>query len=162
MLLYTDGMLNHCQDFKMKSSFIKSGILFSVMAFVLNGCYTQEEIDAANSVISTTHEKVKDCYYMCKPWTTGYRSLDAARFELKLKIANMGGTHLVETNAYPYDFTDEEIGIGIAGEAYRCKVGDGPKENSYKDMLTEQDIFPPMPAVRHRFRHNDCSIFGID
>ena len=74
MLLYTDGMLNHCQDFKMKSSFIKSGILFSVMAFVLNGCYTQEEIDAANSVISTTHEKVKDCYYMGKPWTTGYRS----------------------------------------------------------------------------------------
>lgn len=145
----------------MQNKKFRTGLNFlmaALSALILNGCYTQEELDAINGIINTSEDEVQECEYLGRPWTLGNFSLNEARFELKRKVTELGGTHLVETHAYPYDTVNDDIGIGLAGDAYKCPLEKGPKKSSLQSMLTEEDIFPPMPVRRLR-HYEDCDLF---
>ena len=106
---------------------MKKLLLLAAMS-ALYGCTSQAELDMAQNVITALPNEVEGCEFIDNVDTTGAFNIQGGRTYLKLQTARLGGTHLVETIAYPVQMSFRgDLGVGLSGRAYKCPVGKGPK-----------------------------------
>ncbi len=132
----------------MKKSLLLSLVISS--AVILNGCYSNYEIEQANRIITALPEEVKGCTFVGNVDTGPLGTIQTARFQLQYDAAKLGATHLVETHAYAGAITYRLVGVALSGRAYKCPLGVGPKVASQEGQLKfnippEQTIFPDDP-----------------
>lgn len=117
-------------------------VLFAAAAAVLSGCVSPQEEAMANSVITALPQEVQGCTFLGDVDSVSRATIGSARFEVKLQTAKMGGTHVVETYAYPMMLSWPDFGIAITGRAYRCPAGKGPIVDNPEGKL-------PAPELPH-------------
>ncbi|MBP5244263.1 MAG: hypothetical protein J6Z28_06045 [Succinivibrio sp.] len=118
-------------------------------AFVLTGCMSAQEQEAANKIITALPTEVEGCTFIADVDNSGpYSTVPMARFNLKHQAAQLGATHLVEKYAYTAHITYKLLGVVLSGRAYKCPLGKGPIMNNEAGKLQydfpmtdpEQDI----------------------
>ena len=110
--------------------------VLALSAALLSGCYSDKEIADANAVMTALPQEVTGCKFLADVDTSGARAaIGAARFSLKYETSKLGGTHLVETHAWPGILTHGMIGVGLSGRAYKCSDGLGPKTENPEAQL---------------------------
>lgn len=140
-------------------------------ALVLNGCaaYTPQEEDMIASVVTALPSEVEGCTFLGDVNNHyGAVNLESARRNLKLKTAQLGGNHLVETNMsvmpgfFLYNdgpFLHGPSGMApteffLSGRAYNCPAGKGvlrapetikPKRSEI--IKDDVNSLPKTPAV---------------
>ncbi len=120
-------------------------VLMSVL--LLNACVSAEDQVAANSVITALPQEVQGCTFLGNVDSRSRASIGPARFELKLQTAALGGTHLVETLAFPQLMgAGWDFGTVLSGRAYRCPEGLGPKVEKPQARLSSPEL-PTPPSV---------------
>ena len=117
-------------------------------AWLLNGCYSDAEMQSATKVITALPQEVAGCTFIADVDTNGARAMmEQARLELKIKAAKLGATHLVETFVYPGVLTRSLLGVGLSARAYKCPAGKGPivenKEVQKKYEIPPYEVFYP-------------------
>ena len=118
----------------MKSLFIC--LFVSFVTFSLQGCYSKQELNEANKIITALPTEVEGCTFIADVDTNApFAHIDNARFSLKMAVAKLGGTHLVETHVYPRPLTRRMLGVGLSGRAYKCPKGKGPLVSNDKALL---------------------------
>lgn len=119
------------------------------ISFVLTGCMSAQEQEAANRIITALPTEVEGCTFIADVDNSGpYSTVAMARFNLKHQSAQLGATHLVEKYAYTSHITFKLLGVVLSGRAYKCPLGKGPIVNNEKGKLQydfpmtdpEQDI----------------------
>lgn len=103
--------------------------LTTVLSLCLTvSCISQEEIDAANKIITAMPTEVTGCTFVGDVDVNPHATMGNARFDMKRMAAAMGATHVVEINAFcapigafPY------FGYALTGRVYWCPEGLGPK-----------------------------------
>lgn len=115
---------------------LSKGLLLSLGALFLCSCATEAEIAAANKIVTATETEVIGCTFLGNVDTGARGTINSARFELKLDVSALGGTHLVETHAYSalIGFYPD-FGVALSGRAYLCPEGKGPIVSSKKAFL---------------------------
>lgn len=153
---------------KLKYAAVTLGV---TTALVLNGCaaYTPQEEDMIASVVTAMPSEVVGCTFVGDVNNHyGAVNLESARRLLKLKTAQLGGNHLVETNMsvmpgfFFYDdgpFLHGPSGMApteffLSGRAYSCPTGKGvlrapetikPKRSEL--LKGDVDSLPKTPAI---------------
>ena len=119
----------------LKASLLK-GLLLGLGAMFLSSCATEAEIAAANKIVTATETEVIGCTFLGNVDTGARGTINNARFELKLDVSALGGTHLVETHAYSalIGFYPD-FGVALSGRADWCPEGKGPIVSSKKAFL---------------------------
>lgn len=116
-------------------------------AFLLSACVSAEDQAAANRVITALPQEVQGCTFLGNVDSRSRASIGPARFELKLQTAALGGTHLVETLAFPQLMgAGWDFGTVLSGRAYRCPEGLGPKVEKPQSHLPSPEL-PTPPSV---------------
>ena len=115
---------------------------------LLNGCYSDAEMQSAGKVITALPQEVAGCTFVGDVDTNGARAMmEQARLELKIKAAKLGATHLVETFVYPGVLTRSLLGVGLSARAYKCPAGKGPivesKDGQKKYEIPPYEVFYP-------------------
>ena len=102
----------------------------------LQGCYSDLELEKANKIITALPTEVEGCTFIADVDTNApFAHIDNARSSLKMQVAKLGGTHLVETHVYPRPLTRRMLGVGLSGRAYKCPLGKGPIVSNDKAKL---------------------------
>lgn len=117
------------------------------MLLVLNGCASPEQSQMAAQVITALPHEVKGCTFIDNIDARPRMSLASTRFDFKLKAAQLGATHVIETIAYP-ERTNKlswDYGIALSGRAYKCPLGIGPTANNPEGELKAPEI--PQPSL---------------
>lgn len=119
----------------------------SCAALLLTSCVSDQDIAAASAIITALPQEVQGCVFVGEVDTMPRVMIYNARFDLKLKAARLGATHVVELFAYPalmrpgWDF-----GVALSGRAYRCPAGLGPVMDNEEAELPAPEI-PVPPSV---------------
>lgn len=115
-------------------------ICLAFAAISVQGCYSDQELQLANKIITALPTEVEGCTFIADVDTSApYAHIDNARFFLKMQVSKLGGTHLVETHVYPLPLTRRMLGLGMSGRAYKCPLGKGPLITDDKALL-ERDF----------------------
>lgn len=125
---------------------INSLSIVTALSLCVQGCMSPELIDSAHKVITALPTEVEGCTFLGNvDNNTGYMNVENARFNLQMKVADLGGTHLVEIYAYPVRVTRHFYGVAVSGRAYKCPLGKGPilpsESNVGKGIETNPDLF---------------------
>ncbi|MGN0908601.1 MAG: hypothetical protein ACI4NA_03195 [Succinivibrio sp.] len=103
----------------------------SCAAMLLSGCYSNEEIQEAEKVVTALPSEVEGCRFVRDIDTAGaYATIGQARFLLKRQAATDGATHIVETHAWPGLVAPRLVGVGLSAREYVCPEGKGPLKAS--------------------------------
>lgn len=138
---------------------LKLGALALAVSTLMSGCtLTPEEQALVDSVTTALPTEVAQCTFLGDVTTNSF-TIPAARIDLKLQVAALGGNHLVETSInaanYPafvhYGFRDDPFFYGtdtvfyLTGRAYFCPEGTGVKHLVPKKQTPKQLIDGPLP-----------------
>lgn len=111
-------------------------LCLGLIAASIQGCYSDQELNEANKVITALPTEVEGCVFIADVDTSApFAHIDNARFSLKMQVAKLGGTHLVETHVYPLPLTRRMLGVGMSGKAYKCPQGKGPVVSDERALL---------------------------
>lgn len=142
-------------EYSYKRLLTRSGLLLSAAVLALGpltltGCSTmQEETSQAQRVINAAQDEVQGCTFIQELTIQPRATMGNARHDLKLKAAQAGATHVVETFAYTAPInrlTRDMYGIALTGRSYLCPAGTGPtKDNLKAQARLKEDI--PHPEV---------------
>lgn len=108
------------------------GACFS--AALLSACTSAHDEAMAERVITAMPTEVRGCTFLGNVDTAPRMTIENARFDLKLKAASIGATHIIESYAYAQllNRLSSDVGIALSGRAYRCPEGLGPITNETK------------------------------
>lgn len=121
--------------------------VLSLSTALLSGCMSEQDIAAAEGVITALPTEVEGCTFLGNVDTVPRVVITNARFDLKLKAASLGATHVVETFAYPALLTGGwDYGVALSGRAYLCPQGKGPILPKKEAELPAPDM-PTPPSV---------------
>ena len=128
----------------------KVRLLPLLAALALSGCYSDEEIEKAESVITALPTEIAGCVFLGNVDTVPLGTIDQARFQLQYYASRLGATHLVETHAYAGAVAYTIIGVALSGRAYRCPPGKGPllPDPASRLTFTQQEahtLYPDPP-----------------
>lgn len=99
---------------------------------LLNGCSSAYDEAMAFGVITALPYEVRGCAFLGNVDTPPRMTIENARYDLKLKAAKLGASHLVETYAYGQllNRLSVDVGVALSGRAYRCPLDVGPVMNN--------------------------------
>lgn len=122
--------------------------VLGLSSLLLTGCVSDQEIASANSVITALPTEVEGCTFLGNIDTLPRMTITNARFDLRLKAANLGATHVVETFAYPalMGRPGWDYGVAMSGRAYLCPEGKGPILPKAEAKLPSPEL-PTPPSV---------------
>lgn len=117
------------------------------LMLLLNGCASPEQSQMAAQVITALPHEVKDCIFIDNIDARPRMSLASARFDFKLKAAQLGATHVIEAIAYPErpNKLSWDFGLALSGRAYKCPAGVGPTQDNPEGILAAPEI--PQPSM---------------
>ena len=120
----------------------KTALIFSIILStpLICSCYSQEQIDRANNVITALATEIEGCTFIKDIDSNAAARIESARFELKMKADSIGGTHIVETHAYPTRLIGRTVGVVLSARVYKCPLGKGPLVASEESLTKTPDI----------------------
>lgn len=134
----------------MRSHFLASAFLLCSVSstFVLNGCTSAQDEIMAQGVITALPTEVQGCVFLGNVDTAPRITAENARFDLKLKAASLGATHVTESYAFAQliNRLSPDVGVALSGRAYRCPEGLGPIINS-EDAKARVPYNLPQPTL---------------
>lgn len=150
-------------------------IACAIMAtFSVGACssYSEQDLAAIDQVVSALPTEVEGCTFLGDIDSNyGSFSINGARNILKLKTAQLGGNHLVETNLAvradymlpPPHWDTPFIGhdeFYMTGRAYYCPVGKGVKVAPKSKLSDERQGFANKPYTDEK--HQPLSADKLD
>lgn len=120
----------------------KTALIFSIILStpLICSCYSQEQIDGANNVITALATEIDGCTFIKDIDSNAAARIESARFELKMKAASLQGTHIVETHAFPTRLIGRTVGVVLSARVYRCPLGKGPVLAAPESLTKTPDI----------------------
>lgn len=119
-------------------------------------CYSQEQIDSANKIITALSTEIEGCTFIKDIDSNAAARIENARFELKMKAESIGGTHIVETHAYPTRLIGRSVGVVLSARVYKCPLGKGPLVASEGSLTKTPDI-----NIDYMLDDDDIEIFYL-
>lgn len=115
---------------------------------LLSACTSAYDEAAAQRVITALPHEVRGCTFLGNVDTAPRITIENARFDLKLKAATLGATHITESYAYAQllNRLSSDMGIALSGRAYACPQGLGPiVSNQQAQARLNYDL--PQPSL---------------
>ena len=126
---------------------IKLCLVALSVSTLLTACVSPQEEAQARRVITALPQEVAGCTFLGDVDSYSRATIGNARFEVKLKAARLGATHLVEMHVFPQLMGPSfDFGYVLTGRAYLCPPGLGPKLPHPQAQLPTPKL-PTPPSV---------------
>lgn len=126
-----------------RSKFLYLFLITVLSSLGLTACSSYATKSYGGVVIAQAYE-VRGCAFIGNIDTPPRYTIDNARYDLLVRAASIGATHVVENYAYATALSrfNMEQGIALSGRAYMCPNNTGPIINNPRGMVHLQYDLP--------------------